>query len=215
MGGHTYDRMAPIYERLTDAYSFGCVPRAKRQQLTHIEPGTRVLYLGVGPGSDALGAAEKGANVTGVDLSTRMITVASRRFEAAGRVADLQSCDLFAFEPRQPYDVVVANFLLDCFNEERRPQVVERMRQFLRPGGTALVTDTGRPRGSRIGRISWYGYHGIAYATTWIQGITPFVPTMDLDVYLRDAGFTVTTHTALRPWRGGPVLFESLVGTKP
>ncbi len=215
MGVHTYDRMGPIYQRLTDAYSLGCVPRAKRRQLTYIDPGARVLYLGIGPGSDALDAAAKGAVVTGVDLSPRMIDVAMRRFEAAGRAVDLQACDLFTFEPRHPYDVVVANFLLDCFDARRRPQVVERMHQFLRPGGTALVADTGRPRGSRIGRISWYAYHGVAYATTWIQGITPFVPVMDLDVYLRDAGFTVDTHTTLRPWRGGPVLFESVVGTKP
>ena len=95
MAGRTYDRMAPIYERLTDAYSFGCVPRAQRMQLAHIEAGSRVLYVGIGPGSEAIGAAENGASVTGVDVSTRMIDVAERRFASAGLAADLRVCDLF------------------------------------------------------------------------------------------------------------------------
>ncbi len=60
MAGHTFDRMAPIYEKLTDAYSFGCIPRAKQRQLDHIDAGTRVLYIGVVPGSDALTAGETG-----------------------------------------------------------------------------------------------------------------------------------------------------------
>ena len=215
MGGRTYDRMAPIYEWLTDAYSFGCVPRTKRRQLSFVEPGMRVLYVGVGPGSDALDAARRGADVTGIDLSPRMIDIASQRFDASGEEAELMVCDLFAYEPDRPFDIVVANFLLDCFDDATRPDVAERLHGFLDRGGKVLVADTGRPRGSLMGRASWYLYHGIAYATTWIQGITPFVPVMDLDVCLGDAGFAIDEHVVHRPWRGGPVLFESIVGTRP
>lgn len=212
MAGRTYDRMAPIYERLTDAYSFGCVPRAKKQQLDLIEPGMRVLYAGIGPGSDAVGAAQKGAAVTGIDISSRMVEIASRRFAAADQNSDLHHCDLFAFEPEAPYDVVVANFLLDCFDDEQRPQVVARLGDFVRHGGMLLVADTGMPRGSVLGQVFWRVYHGIAFTSTWVQGITPWLPVMNQPAYLRDAGFSVADHTLIRPWRRGPVLFESVVG---
>ena len=215
MTGQTYDLMAPAYEWLTDAYSFGLVPRAKRQQLEHIHQGTRVLYVGVGPGSDAVAAARKGATVTAVDLSCKMIDVASSRFEAAEQHADLHCVDLFTFEPEAPFDVVVANFLLDCFDGQTRPRVAERLGGFLRPGGTLLITDTGLPRGSWSARAFWAVYQGIAYATTWIQGITPWLPRMDLPEYLTNAGFSVGAHEFYRPWRRGPVLFESIVGSKP
>lgn len=215
MTGQTYDLMAPAYEWLTDAYSFRLVPRAKQQQLAHIDQGTRVLYVGVGPGSDAVAAAQKGADVTAVDLSSKMIDVASSRFAAAGQSADLQCVDLFAYEPEAPFNVVVANFLLDCFDEPTRPHVAEMLANFLLPGGTLLITDTGLPRGSWLGRTFWHAYQGIAYATTWIQGITPWLPKMDLPEYLTNAGFAVVDHELHRPWRRGPVLFESITGKKP
>lgn len=211
----TFDLMAPTYERLADAYSFGLVPRAKHQQLAHIHQGSRVLYVGVGPGSDAVAAARKGADVTAVDLSSKMIDVAASRFAAAGQPADLRCVDLFTFVPEVPFDVVVANFLLDCFDGETRPQVIERLGSFLRPGGTLLITDTGLPRGSWLARVFWSVYQGIAYATTWAQGITPWLPRMDLSENLINAEFSVGHHEFHRPWRRGPVIFESISGRKP
>ena len=212
MKRRTYDRMAPFYERLTDAYAFGCLERARRWQLQHIESGMRVLYVGVGPGADALAAADKGAEVTGVDLSARMVEVASRRFADAGLRGSIHRGDLFEYEAPLPYDVVVASFLVDCFDASSRPAVVARCASFLRPGGRVLVSDTGLPRGSRVARAAWYAYHGIAYATTWVQGITPWLPVMDLDGYLRGAGFVVDDHVFHRPGGKGPVLFESITG---
>lgn len=214
MAGRTYDRMAPIYERLTDAYSLGCVPRAKRQQLSHIHSGMRVLYVGIGPGGDALAAAGKGAEVTGVDLSARMIELASTRFANAGLKADLRQSDLHSFDPGLPYDAVVANFLVDCFDAIERPRVVDRLNGFLRPGGTVLISDTGSPRGSRLGRACWYAYHGVAYSVTWAQGLTTWLPVMDLRKYLLGSGFTVEEQVFHRPRPRGPVLFESIVGRK-
>ena len=169
---------------------------------------------GIGPGIDAAAAAAKGAHVTGIDVSSRMIEVASHRFAAAGLRADLHHGDLFEFNHGGPYDVVVANFLVDCFGAPDRQRVVDRCARFLRTGGRVLMSDTGVPRGSRIARSAWYAYHGAAYATTWIQGITPWLPLLDLDAYLRDAGFLVDHHVFHRPGRRGPVLFESITGTK-
>ena len=150
-------------------------------------------------GGDALAAAGKGAEVTGVDLSARMIELASARFANAGLKADLRQSDLRSFDPGLPYDAVVANFLVDCFDVIERPRVVNRLNGFLRPGGTVLISDTGSPRGSRLGRACWYAYHGVAYSVTWAQGLTTWLPVMDLRKYLLGSGFTVEEQVFHRP----------------
>jgi len=73
----------------------------------------RVLYVGVGPGSDALTAEETDAGVTAIDVSTKMIETVSRRFVAAGQDADLRCCDLLASEPEMSFDVIVLNLLVE------------------------------------------------------------------------------------------------------
>ncbi len=207
----TFDRMAPIYEKLVNVYSFGCIPRAKRAQLPHIEPGSRVLYAGVGPGDDAAHAARRGAVVTAVDLSATMLAVTQRRFESAGHDVRLVHADIFDYEPAEPFDIVVANFFVDCFSEGRQPAVVEQLVGFLRPGGKLLIADTGIPRGSLLARGTWYVYQGIAYAVTWAQGLTPWLPLCDLRAHVTAAGCRIVEHSFHRPWPRGPVLFEHMV----
>jgi len=206
----TFDRMAPFYERLVDLWSFGCIPRAKQAQLRHIEPGASVLYAGVGPGSDALAAAERGARVTAVDLSSKMLEAAAERFRRAGEEATFVHGDILEYRPPAPFDVVVANFLIDCFPADARPALLTALVGCLRSGGIVLVADTGLPRGSAVGRGFWHVYQGIAYATTTLQGLTSWLPKLDLRRLVEDAGGRVIEHGLLRPWRHGPVLFEHL-----
>lgn len=62
------DRIAPIAEQVVDAV-------AARVSLR----GAEVVDLACGTGSAALAAAERGARVTGVDLTPELLTIAARR----------------------------------------------------------------------------------------------------------------------------------------
>lgn len=56
----------------------------KLADATQISPGMRVLDVAAGNGNFALAAAERGAKVTAVDLTPRMIELGRARSEAAG-----------------------------------------------------------------------------------------------------------------------------------
>lgn len=210
----TFDRVASIYEHLANFWSLGRVGQMKRGQLTHLHAGERVLYVGVGPGDDALAAAELGADVTCLDLSPKMIDGVRRRFAAAGLEGTFVVSDLFEHTPEDPFDVVVANFLFGCFSDDRRPAAVAQVGGFLRPGGRLLVADTGEPRGSVPARVFWYVYHGLAYGFSAIQGLTPWLPRFDLEGDLSAAGCIIEDRRFIRLWPRGPIAFETIVAVR-
>ena len=71
--------------------------------------GLRVLDVGTGDGTYAIGAARRGARVTGVDVSPAMLAAASSRAESAGVSLDLReaSVEKLPFEDAT-FDVVFA-----------------------------------------------------------------------------------------------------------
>ncbi len=70
---------------------------------TRIGPGTRVLDCGCGAGRFARMAADRGANVTGIDASSELITIAAERVpEGQFRVADMEALPW----PNDSFDLV-------------------------------------------------------------------------------------------------------------
>jgi len=78
--------------------------------------GQRVLDAGCGPGVLTRRLAERGAHVTGVDLSEELIGVARERLSDLGDQVELHAGDLFDFDSYSAtgasWDWVVA---MDCF----------------------------------------------------------------------------------------------------
>ena len=72
-----FGRAAADYERHRPGFPETFFDRMARAHW--IEPGDRVLDLGTGTGSLALGFARRGLDVTGLDLSAELLDVASRR----------------------------------------------------------------------------------------------------------------------------------------
>ncbi len=210
----TFDRVASVYERLANFWSLGKVGQMKRSQLAYLGAEERVLYVGVGPGDDALAAAALGADVTCLDLSPKMVDGVRRRFEAEGLSGAFVVSDLFDYEPEHPFDVVAANFLFGCFSDDRRGAAVAQVAGFLRPGGRLLVADTGEPRGSVLARAFWYVYHGLAYGFSAIQGLTPWLPRFDLEQDLAAAGCSIDERRFVRLWPRGPIAFETIVAVR-
>ena len=71
--------------------------RSLRRELG-IEPGMKVLDLGCGDGTTALPAAQRGADVLGVDIARNLVEAGNRRAQAAGlanlRFQEGDACDL-------------------------------------------------------------------------------------------------------------------------
>jgi len=105
--------------------------------------GKRVLDAGCGDGLYGLAASERGALVTGVDLSTDMLAVARARSVASGLVVDWKQADVLALPfPDASFDVVIAITML-CVVTDAGCAVGELSR-VLAPEGRLVIGDLHR-----------------------------------------------------------------------
>jgi SAM-dependent methyltransferase len=105
-----------------------------------IRPGSKVLEIGSGPGHVADMLVQVGADVTGVDFSSKMVEVAQSRYpEITFRRADAEKLPFEA----ESYDAVVANFVV---HHLARPEIVFReVNRVLKPRGRFAFSVWGAP----------------------------------------------------------------------
>ena len=105
-----------------------------------IRPGSKVLEIGSGPGHVADMLVQVGADVTGVDFSSKMVEVAQSRYpEITFRQADAEKLPFEA----ESYDAVVANFVV---HHLARPETVFcEVNRVLKPRGRFAFAVWGAP----------------------------------------------------------------------
>jgi SAM-dependent methyltransferase len=100
-----------------------------------VRSGTRVLDVATGPGYVAAGAAQRGAEVTGVDFSAAMVALARRQHPSIEfQVGDAEALPL----PDAGFDAVVMNFGL--LHLARPQRALEEAHRVLRTGGRIAFT---------------------------------------------------------------------------
>lgn len=104
-----------------------------------LTPGSAVLDAGCGPGLHAVRYAERGARVTGVDLSERSIAYARRVAGERGLAIDYVVGDYLAFDTDVRFDLVLL-IMRDygVLAPERRRALLGRFATLLAPGGHVL-----------------------------------------------------------------------------
>lgn len=141
-----FDRTAPHYDRINQVFSLGTGGRYRRDALRRagLHPGAQVLDVAVGTGlvaREAARVAGPGGGVTGLDVSLGMLAQTRRslgipcvqgRAEALPVAESSMDFVSMGYALRHVPDLVVA------FREFRR---------VLRPGGTVLILEIGRPAG--------------------------------------------------------------------
>jgi SAM-dependent methyltransferase len=115
-----------------------------------IEPGERVLDVACGTGAVSSAAAEAGASVTAIDLSTAMVETARRN----GVDAHVMDAEQLAFE-HDSFDHVLCAFAIFFLPEPER--AVREWRRVLRPGG----------------RLALSAFAGFDPRWNWIEELTP------------------------------------------
>jgi 2-polyprenyl-3-methyl-5-hydroxy-6-metoxy-1,4-benzoquinol methylase len=175
-------------------------PRALREfgivleLLRRYAPEGSVLDLGCGPGWTSLFLARAGYDVTGIDISERMIEIAQQRAAREGvparfLVADMEELSL---EEREHDAALCFDSLHHCPGYER---VLRRVWEHLRPGGWLLLMEP-----------SWLHHvspHARRFARAY--GVTELGFTRGgLERSLRRAGFSCVRHhhDAGPPFRG-------------
>lgn len=173
-----------VYDRLgwkLDDWLFGPSLHPGRLQAIRkldLQPGDRVLEVGVGSGINAT-LYPRYVNVTGIDLSNRMLEKARRRL--ASRSVDnvrLLQMDASALEfPDDSFDLVYAPYVISVCSD---PVAVAReMRRVCRPGGRFVFLNHFRSP-NRV----------LARAERWLSPLTVhigFKADLDLPAFLAQA----------------------------
>lgn len=137
--GRAYRSFAPLYDAVYGAVLNPGRRAAVRQM--DLQSGARVLEVGVGTGL-ALAAYPKGAQITGVDISSEMLERARRRvaLRRFSHVMDLRVMDARSLEfPDASFDTVVAMYVISVTPEPKR--VIAEMRRVCRPGGQVMIVN--------------------------------------------------------------------------
>ena len=211
---HPFDALAPHY-RWLEGVSFG--PLLHWCRTTHLPllgEGRRVLVVGDGDGrflADLL-TAHPAVTADAADISPRMTALARRRTAfAADRVrfavGDIRRLPL----PPGGYDLIVTNFLLDCFPPDQLAEVVAKLATAAAPNARWLVGDFAEPPGRWSGRAARLALAGM-YAFFRVVARLPARRLTDPSPLLTARGFTPEAEATrlggflvARLWRRGEI----------
>ncbi|MFD4557859.1 class I SAM-dependent methyltransferase [Streptomyces sp. NPDC058469] len=108
--------------------------------LETIRSGEKVLDIGCGTGRFTVPMAEKGAHVSGLDISRPMLDVASSKLAERGLSADLREGDMAHLPfPDDSFDTVTSMLALMHVPLQDRQAVFGEVARVLRPGGRMLL----------------------------------------------------------------------------
>jgi len=130
----TFDRVSEQYDAARPTYPAALFDDLV--ELARIPPGGRILEIGPGTGKATVALAERGFDVLGVELGSRLAGVARRRL-AGFPHAEIVVADFEQLEPeRAEFDAVVAFTSFHWIAPELRYTKPARL---LRPGGALAV----------------------------------------------------------------------------
>lgn len=147
MGRRLWDRRAQSWEhhgsvgleRVVDAIV----------EVSAAGPGRDIADLGCGGGQLTIPLARRGAKVTGVDISPRMVDLLREKAAQEGLAVDgvVGPIQGVAFPPGS-LDLVVSNYAMHHVRDDKKAAVVRAAVSWLRPGGRLVVGDMMFGRGS-------------------------------------------------------------------
>jgi len=193
MSAFNYDSVAPFYEQIANIFSFGRIKASKYWQLHYLQknlPGSCILFVGVGAGEDAEYAARIGLHVTCIDVSQKMLARARARIERAGYSAQYFCCDINHFTTTSLFDVVAANYFLNCFSIVSVKGFLNRFRSLLQPEGLLMVADFAMPPSRSFPRLLQILYFRYVNTLFTVIGKVSFHPLYDYNSLLQSAGFS-------------------------
>lgn len=131
-----YDAIALRYAHWKDASGWPTMGRLK-DLLERLDDGSKILELGCGRGVPATRELAKRHEVVGVDISSSQVALARHHVPEATFVhADVMELEL----PPESFHAVVSIYMFGHIPPDEQGELVERIAEWLRPGGWLLTT---------------------------------------------------------------------------
>lgn len=188
-----YRIIGPLYDIVARIYSAGRIDKCKTAMHDHIRPDDYVLFAGVGQGTDAVAAAERGARVTVVDLSDSMLDIFAGRISGRHFLHPVETVhtDILKYEEYGKFDMVYANFFLNVFTRPMVLAVIEHLAKLAKPGGYVVIGDFALPSGGAVARAFQSLYWYIADIFFVFAARNAFHPVYDYQTMLKGHGFQI------------------------
>ena len=192
----SFDVLAPHYRWMEFLMAGKKLQHGRTAFLGRIAEAKKILILGEGNGRFLLECRRKfpQANITSVDASARMLTLARRRL--AGQGMDCEGiefihADALTWTPSDGnFDLIVTHFFLDCFRREQLQPLITKLARAAAPRANWLLADfqtaeTGLQR-QRSRLILWGLYRFFRAATR-----LPATELISPDEFLAQEGFSL------------------------
>lgn len=209
-----YDRAAWFYESSAAVFSLGQIRAAKRYAVNQLQPGERVIFLGAGTGEDAIMAAERGCQVTCLDISQRMLDRLQHRLTQRGLKAEIICQNAFEFDRIGHYDACAANFFLNVFRQAEMRQMLKHAASLVRPGGKFLVADVALAQGNPVWQAFNIVYLKTAMVSFWLLGLVPLHRNYDYASLFPSVGLKLDHVQHFRFFPAGPIVYQVTVGIR-
>lgn len=148
------------YERGMRLLTLGRLERVRNEIAAQLHSGDWVLDLGCGTGVLAVQLARQGCQITAIDISLPMLTLAAQRVRQAGleervvlRELGVAGLDT-AFEDSS-FDAVVSTLVFSELSDDEIAFTLAECRRILRSGGQLLIADEILPD-SALGRVGTF-----------------------------------------------------------
>lgn len=120
----------------------------------------RVLDIGVGTATLAILCAKKGAHVTGIDISPKMLKVARRKVEEENLTDRIEMQEMSVVEmdthiPDQSYNKVMSTLVFSELTEDEQRFTLNQCHRVLNAGGLLIIGDEVKPA-SRLKKLAHY-----------------------------------------------------------
>lgn len=183
-----------IYDPLMARWVTASRMRAAVIEALGLKPGLRLLELGCGPGRLAIEVKrrEPQVRVDAVDADPAMLDIARRNAADAGVEIRFSQADITKLHDLGTYDRVYSTFVFHHLMLDGKLAALTSVRRMLRPAGTFVVADFGRPRD----RMQWV----LSYSLQALDGYANTAPHRDgrFEQALRDTFIRVDSIAAWR-----------------
>jgi ubiquinone/menaquinone biosynthesis C-methylase UbiE len=200
------------YDRGIQWLTLGKIQRIKETIASdYVRAGTRVLEIGCGTGTLTRMMAQRGATVTGIDASPRMLAEAEKKVKDANleEHVSLKYMDAAMIGDRFPaasFDLIVSTLVFSELPLDDQRFVLEGCQKLLTPNGRLLIADEVIPAKS-ITRLLFYLVRLPLVLLTWLITRTTTNSLRGFDSMLTQTGFR--TEEAASYLGGSLVLYES------
>lgn len=187
------------YDRGIGILSFGSARKALSKLVDeNVRPGYTVLDIGCGTGSAAILAAEKGARVVGIDVSSDMLAVAREKIVTAGlsEAIELINVGISRMDelPESRFDLIMSTLVFSELSADEQDYTLRQARGLLKPGAVLALIDEVPPRRYLL-RVLYRAIRFPLLLLTFLLTQTTTTAVSGLSERVALAGFSVESET--------------------